>query len=157
MKVGRFNYYKTFSKTARFVSNGCGGIKPIYYCKSYGRRDVLVLDLIVAVIYLFARHSKRHKKTAAQKTFMQKVEESQQRELEKLSKKVRRLWLIIKDWRGNESEEHRLKRLRFYGFSADGTYLSTGENYDEKENGENRMVADVSMPSFLYLSGLTIK
>lgn len=103
-----------------------------------------MLGILFASPLLIARKVKERKRFSNHKPLIERLQESQQRNLEKLQKTRKSLWNTIKNKRKGESDSHWVKRLKRYGFTTDGVHIKTGINYQlsiEKE--ESKMSVDI--------------
>ena len=123
--------HKYSSKKEKWVSNGCGGqvLKRTY---SYNRTNDAfassLLCFLFAAPFFIARNIKERRRFSNHKSFIERLEESQQRSLEKLQQTRRELWNTIKNKRESETEEHWIKKLKRYGFTPDGVHTKTRIN-----------------------------
>ena len=139
--------HKYTSKKQRWVSNGSGGqvLKRTY---SYNSGDsafaLFLLGILFASPLLIAHKIKERKRFSSHKPLIERLQESQQRNLEKLQKTRKSLWNTIKNKRKGESDSHWVKRLKRYGFTTDGVHIKTGINYQLSiETEESKMSVDI--------------
>ena len=121
--------HKYIPKKQKWASDGYVGIKPMgaYY---YNRTDEATLGLaIIFGLFILACAIRKRIKYSNKKTFIEKLKEKQERDLEKIRQIRGKLWSAVKDKRPGESEEQWRKRLKKYGFTPDGVHIKTGINY----------------------------
>ena len=87
------------------------------------------------------------------KPLLDRLEEKRQRAIRQTYATRRELWRVIKEKRRGESEEHWKKRLRFYGFSEDGIYRRTGENFETEQDREKIIMYDSIYEKLKRLEG----
>ncbi len=140
------NGYQYISKRERWVSNGNGGqtLKRSYrynHCDS--AVSVFLLCALIASPFFISRKLKNKKQVANKKTLLERLEEMRERSLEKLQQTRQNLWDTIKHKRKWESDHHWMKRLKRYGFAADGTHIKTGVNYQLDIGEQSKMGIDI--------------
>lgn len=131
--------HKYSSKKEKWISNGHGGhvLKRTY---SYNHTNdvftIFLLCFLFAAPFLIARNLKERRRFSNHKSFIKRLEESQQRSLEKLQQTRQSLWNTIKNKRKGESDNHWIRRLKRYGFTTDGVHIKTGIEYQLKTETE---------------------
>ena len=139
--------HKYSSKKEKWVSNGCGGqvLKRTY---SYNRTNdafaISLLCFLFAAPFFIARNIKERRRFSNHKSFIERLEESQQRSLEKLQQTRRELWNTIKNKRESETEDHWIKKLKRYGFTPDGVHTKTRINY-QLNTGTKELKMDIDI------------
>ena len=89
--------------------------------------------LLLFLMRFFPTNEKSAPPKPARKPMLEKLEENRRRTEECTHQTRQKLWLTLKEKHPGESEEHWVKRLKRYGFSQDGIYFKTGENFETDE------------------------
>ena len=103
---------------------------------------LVCLCALFASPFLIVHKIKKYRRSAKYKSLSKRLEKITQRSIEALNQSRKDLWDTIKIKRIGESDDHWIKRLKKYGFTADGIHIKTGINYQAQtisQTEENNM------------------